>query len=39
MPEAFIWLRAYVGVYAQILTGRKQRAGLIRADEAFHTSG
>ena len=24
MPEAFIWLRAYVGVYAGTLTGRKQ---------------
>ena len=24
MPEASIWLRAYVGVYARTLTGRKQ---------------
>jgi hypothetical protein len=24
MPEALIWLRAYVGVYAGTLTGRKQ---------------
>ncbi len=24
MREASLWLRAYVGVYAQTLTGRKQ---------------
>ena len=24
MPEASLWLRAYVGVYARTLTGRKQ---------------
>ena len=24
MPKALIWLRAYVGVYARTLTGRKQ---------------